>query len=72
MTETMTDRTQSAPEPEQAVPAGGQAAAEQCCEPDCGPDTCGGATSVQELDIEEVPAAAEQCCVPDCGPGTCG
>lgn len=48
------------------------AAAEQCCEPECGPDTCGGPAGTQDVRIEDVSAAAEQCCEPECGPDTCG
>lgn len=49
-----------------------QTAAQECCESECGPDTCGGLTSKQDVRIEDKPAAAQECCEPDCGPDTCG
>lgn len=41
-----------------------------CCEPDCGPDTCGPAEAAVKF-LEMPGMVAEQCCEPDCGPETC-
>lgn len=45
-----------------------------CCEPDCGPETCGCGTQAAELPIEvpQVKQTAGGCCEPECGPETCG
>ena len=61
--------------------------AEECCVPECGPDTCGSMnTTVVRMnrlnkarnrqnpdDTENVSqVGSEGCCEPDCGPDTCG
>lgn len=45
-----------------------KAKAEECCEPVCGPTTCG--TSVEAKD-ESKTKVKDQCCEPECGPTTC-
>ena len=52
-----------------------EASAETCCEPDCGPDTCGcgpAAEAVEAPPTIQRQASAETCCEPGCGPDTCG
>lgn len=62
MTGTMSDPTQAALAPD---------AQPHCCEPDCGPDTCG-ASAEEDPRFEDPPTAVEQCCEPGCDPSTCG
>ena len=57
---------------------------DECCMPVCGPDTCGGVTSVSVKPLlkartrshpDSAPreaAATGGCCEPMCGPDTCG
>lgn len=47
-----------------------QQAPQGCCEPDCGPDTCG-PTAEHEAPVTMTQKQAG-CCEPDCGPDTCG
>jgi hypothetical protein len=56
------------------LPVVGQEAAEDvCCDPACGPETCGPtAVRVEEPKAEQKEAAAEACCDPECGPEMCG
>lgn len=43
---------------------------DQCCEPVCGPGTCGASEPEK---VEPLKAkAADGCCAPVCGPDTCG
>lgn len=48
--------------------------ASECCDPACGPDTCGSEQVVQieTAQSNQVKAQAGDCCDPGCGPGTCG
>ena len=63
-----------------------ESSAEECCVPECGPDTCGSMnTTVVRMnslnkasdrqnphDTENVlQVGSEGCCEPDCGPDTC-
>lgn len=45
---------------------------QECCEPECGPNTCG--PEVARVEAVERPQAQSrcQCCEPECGPDTCG
>lgn len=45
-------------------------ATQQCCEPACGPTTCGTSGEAQ-VKAGEKGMAKDQCCEPDCGPNTC-
>lgn len=53
-----------------------QTAEDACCDPECGPDTCGPSVQVIAAEApmveEKPPQVAEQCCDPECGPDTCG
>lgn len=54
-----------------------QAQAEGCCEPGCGPETCGSVVEPKaELETQKTPVVAggigEGCCEPGCSPETCG
>jgi hypothetical protein len=42
-----------------------------CCEPTCGPETCG--TSASEMRARKADQVREEagCCEPTCGPETC-
>lgn len=52
------------------VPTLRQGEASECCEPACGPDTCGSEQVVQiELAQPEAKAQSASCCDPECGPG---
>lgn len=42
-----------------------QTATQECCEPECGPSTCGGPANKQDVRIEDKPAAAQECCEPE-------
>lgn len=62
--------------------------AEECCAPECGPDTCGGANTPVSVNTLvkarlrlnpdgtfialRVQVGSGCCCDPDCGPDTCG
>lgn len=45
-----------------------------CCEPECGPETCGSEASVElgEEQAKAKVATGSGCCEPECGPETCG
>lgn len=50
-----------------------QEVADACCDPDCGPDTCGSpASAAQAVEPADKAKAVQECCDPACGPGTCG
>lgn len=42
-----------------------------CCEPECGPETCGTEATAEELRKGERDRASGGCCEPECGPETC-
>ena len=42
-----------------------------CCEPECGPDTCGHEATVEPQPVRER-TEFQVCCGPECGPDTCG
>ena len=42
-----------------------------CCEPECGPDTCGDEATVDVSPVRER-IELQGCCEPECGPDTCG
>lgn len=44
-----------------------------CCEPVCGPTTCGGSAEAGAEPVKTAPQQAKQdsCCEPECGPSTC-
>lgn len=42
---------------------------EQCCEPVCGPTTCGTSTAATKKDSKEM--AKDECCEPECSPTVC-
>lgn len=46
-------------------------AAEQCCEPECGPTTCEPSAMAAETPGQRADATSDECCEPECGPSTC-
>ena len=42
-----------------------------CCEPECGPDTCGHEATVEAPPVRER-IELQDSCGPECGPDTCG
>ncbi|MBN4080035.1 hypothetical protein JYT31_00060 [Beggiatoa alba] len=55
------------------VPLPQQSTSEECCVPECGPETCGGENNLVSMDRLNKPKTnMEGCCEPDCGPDTCG
>lgn len=43
-----------------------------CCEPDCGPETCGTQAAELPIEVPQVKQTAGGCCgEPDCTPETC-